>query len=174
MLRRAAIESLLLPHTPYDVALGRMFPTTKAGLAQRAQLFDEAFFAYREDADLAWRAQRLGWRCRYCPTALAYHTRVVVPERRSELPKSLNRHSVRNRFLLQLNHYSPWVAWGAFIEGFLVRNVLVLMGVLLTERSSLGALRELFALAPRALHLRKHLNSQATNTVSAWFAEELV
>ena len=31
--------------------------------------FDENFFAYREDADLAWRAQLLGWRCRYVAAA---------------------------------------------------------------------------------------------------------
>lgn len=173
LLRRAAIESLLLPSTLYDSALGGVFPDTHPGLSERAQLFDEAFFAYREDADLAWRAQRLGWRCRYCPEALAFHTRVVVPERRSQLPRSLNRHSVRNRFLLQLNHYSPWNAWGSFIEGFIIRNILVFLGVLLAERSSLGALRELAMLTPRALRLRRHLATHATDTVSPWLSEEL-
>ncbi len=34
------------------------------------QFFDEAFFSYREDADLAWRAQVMGWKCLYVPTAL--------------------------------------------------------------------------------------------------------
>jgi len=174
LLRRAAIESLLLPPTPYDSALSEVFPATASGLRERAQLFDESFFAYREDAELAWRAQRLGWRCRYCPEAVAYHTRVVVPERRSALPQSLNRHSVRNRFLLQLNHYSPSVAWGAWIEGFVVRNILVLLGVVLTERSSLAGLRELLLLTPRALYLRRYLKSRATHTVSAWFSQELL
>lgn len=37
--------------------------------------FDEDFFAFYEDADLGWRAQRRGWRCRYQPTAVAYHAR---------------------------------------------------------------------------------------------------
>ncbi|NDC37366.1 MAG: glycosyltransferase family 2 protein [Proteobacteria bacterium] len=173
LLRRAAIDSLLLPCTVYDPVLAEIFPATATGLNERRQLFDEAFFAYREDAELAWRAQRLGWRCRYCPDALAYHTRVVVPERRSELPQSLNRHSVRNRFLLQLNHYSPWVAWGAAIEGCIVRNLLVLLGVLLTERSSLGALRELFYLTPRALSIRKTISRRATHTVTSWLSREL-
>ncbi len=31
------------------------------------EFFDEQFFAYREDADLAWRAQLMGWRCVYTP-----------------------------------------------------------------------------------------------------------
>lgn len=36
-------------------------------------LYDERFFIYLEDVDLAWRAQRAGWRCRYAPAALVRH-----------------------------------------------------------------------------------------------------
>lgn len=36
-------------------------------------LFDERFFAYLEDVDLAWRAQLAGWRCMYAPTARVLH-----------------------------------------------------------------------------------------------------
>lgn len=35
--------------------------------------FDERFFAYLEDADVAWRARAAGWSCRYEPSAVAYH-----------------------------------------------------------------------------------------------------
>ena len=35
--------------------------------------FDEDFFAYLEDVDLAWRARWLGWRACYAPTARVYH-----------------------------------------------------------------------------------------------------
>ena len=31
------------------------------------EFFDEDFFSYREDADLAWRAQVMGWKCLYTP-----------------------------------------------------------------------------------------------------------
>lgn len=36
-------------------------------------LFDESFFAYLEDVDLAWRGQAAGWRCLYAPTARVLH-----------------------------------------------------------------------------------------------------
>lgn len=36
-------------------------------------LFDTDFFAYLEDADLAWRARLAGWRCIYVPRARVYH-----------------------------------------------------------------------------------------------------
>ena len=36
-------------------------------------LFDETFFAYLEDVDLAWRARWSGWRAVYVPSARVYH-----------------------------------------------------------------------------------------------------
>jgi GT2 family glycosyltransferase len=38
-------------------------------------LFDESFFAYYEDVDLAWRARLMGWKCIYVPDAIVYHKR---------------------------------------------------------------------------------------------------
>jgi GT2 family glycosyltransferase len=40
--------------------------------------FDESFFAYLEDADLAWRARMAGWRCLYAPGARALHRHSAV------------------------------------------------------------------------------------------------
>lgn len=39
------------------------------------EYFDEAFFAYYEDVDLAWRAQKLGWSAWLIPEAKAWHVR---------------------------------------------------------------------------------------------------
>lgn len=36
-------------------------------------LFDEDFFMYMEDVDLAFRARLAGWRCVFVPGAVAYH-----------------------------------------------------------------------------------------------------
>jgi GT2 family glycosyltransferase len=44
-------------------------------VAVDGECFDEDFFAFYEDADLGWRAQRRGWHCWYQPTAVAYHAR---------------------------------------------------------------------------------------------------
>jgi GT2 family glycosyltransferase len=70
------------------------------------EFFDEDFFAYREDADLAWRAQILGWRCLYIPAAVGWHVRRVTPERREQLPHLINWHSVKNRFLMRIKNCS--------------------------------------------------------------------
>lgn len=36
-------------------------------------LFDEDFFSFCEDVDLAWRAQLARWKCVYVPRAVVYH-----------------------------------------------------------------------------------------------------
>ena len=73
---------------------------------QPPMLFDSLFFAYREDAELSWRAQSLGWKGRYGPRAVGYHERQVLPDNRAELKPELNAYSVRNRFLMQISHLS--------------------------------------------------------------------
>ena len=56
-----------------------VFSAQGAAAAYRRQLldeiggFDESFFMYLEDVDLAWRQQLAGWRTVYAPQAVAYH-----------------------------------------------------------------------------------------------------
>jgi GT2 family glycosyltransferase len=56
-----------------------VFGPCGAGMLLRRQLieevggFDERFFLYYEDLDLAWRARLRGWRFTYEPRAVAYH-----------------------------------------------------------------------------------------------------
>jgi GT2 family glycosyltransferase len=66
------------------------------------EFFDEDFFVYREDADVAWRAQLMGWKCLYAPYAKGYHVRNALPGNRRALPPEINMHSVKNRFLLRM------------------------------------------------------------------------
>jgi len=78
------------------------------------EFFDEDFFSYREDADLAWRAQLMGWKCLYVPAAVAWHVRRVTPERREQLPHEINWHSVKNRFLMRGKNASGGLCWSLF------------------------------------------------------------
>ena len=73
---------------------------------QTFEFFDERFFAYREDAELALRAKRYGLKYWYTPNVVFSHVRKVIPDRRNQLSPFLNALSVRNRLLLLLSHYS--------------------------------------------------------------------
>ncbi|HTC94600.1 MAG TPA: glycosyltransferase family 2 protein [Terriglobales bacterium] len=89
------------------------------------EFFDEDFFAYREDADLAWRAQILGWQCLYTPRAVGWHVRRVTPERRERLPHLINWHSVKNRFLMRIKNCSAWL-YGRLFLPVTMRDVMIL------------------------------------------------
>ena len=161
MLSRSAVCELLLRGEKYDTDLFHVYPELKEGFHSRAPLFDEAFFAYREDADLAWRAAILGCNCVFVPSVVAFHRRRVTADNRSELPDDINRWSVRNRFLMQVNNLSFSRDKAAFFKGVLIRNLVVVGGVLIRERSSFGAFIDLFKLIRRALERRQLLFDRA-------------
>jgi len=102
------------------------------------EFFDNDFFVYREDADVAWRAQLMGWRCLYVPYACGYHVRKVLPGNRRALPSEINMHSVKNRFLLRVKN----ITWNVYRENWLsitMRDLLVIGCCLIREQSSLKA-----------------------------------
>ena len=72
------------------------------------EYFDEDFFAYYEDADLAWRAQWRGWQCRYAPEAVATHRRGggdTLRKGRRPNPRG-PRLAWRNRYLMTIKNDS--------------------------------------------------------------------
>jgi len=68
------------------------------------EYLDELFFAYKEDVDLAWRAQLAGWKCVYTPEAVGYHFRKWGVGKRHEIPKWVRRQSLKNRYVMLLKN----------------------------------------------------------------------
>jgi GT2 family glycosyltransferase len=135
------------------------------------QVFDEDFFAYREDADLSWRGQLFGWRALAVPSAVGYHVRRVTPEVRRELPPEINMHSVKNRFLLRLKNEGLYLALrNAPFE--IARDVVVLIAALTIERSSLPAFEWLWRNRARILRTRRIVQSRrkvGDRELARWF-----
>jgi GT2 family glycosyltransferase len=84
------------------------------------EYFDEDFFAFYEDADLGWRAQRRGWRCWYQPTAVAYHARGGTNRggrrfwERWQMPRrplEIQFHILINRHLMVIKNKPMSEAW---------------------------------------------------------------
>ena len=72
------------------------------------ECFDEDFFAYKEDVDICWRAQLLGWGSLYNPTAIAYHLRGWKRgDNRRSVPWIRKYHSFKNHFLMMLKNELP-------------------------------------------------------------------
>ena len=136
------------------------------------EYFDETFFAYREDVDLAWRAQWMGWRCLYLPKAIGYHARRVLPQNRSTLPGPINMHSVKNRFLLRVKNMDS----GTYLRFFIpttFRDAAVLFYILLREWSSIPGIPKTIRALPHAWAWRKSIQSRrraSPREMRSWFS----
>jgi len=138
------------------------------------EFFDSDFFVYREDADVAWRAQLLGWRCLYTPNPRAYHVRNVLPGNRRALPAEINMHSVKNRFLMRIKNMTTdlykrhwfWIT---------VRDAVVISCCCTRETSSLRAFWEVAKTWKRVWAKREVIMRRRRVTdeyMASWFQKQ--
>src|SRR4051794_17392411 len=73
--------------------------------------FDPAFFAFMEDADVAWRARMRGWRALYVPAAVAYHHGSATAGEASDLKYHLVGRN-RIRMLARNATTGQLIRWG--------------------------------------------------------------
>lgn len=144
------------------------------------EFFDHHFFAYKEDVDLAWRLQQLGWDALYVPQAKAYHYRGMYGAEKSGLFEKLknwrrkssirNYYSTRNQWLMLVKNVSfvhgllafPW-----FFPYEFARSVYVILfdqGL----RASIDALR-FFPTMLRKRRATRSKSIRATKEIRRWF-----
>ena len=136
------------------------------------EFLDEDFFAYREDAELAWRAQIAGWKALYVPAAVACHHRHVLPARRRNLHPLINYHSVKNRYLMRMKNMGPAV-WRRCFPYAWIRDLGILIYLLLFEWGSIPALWEAFSARHRFRAKRARLESSrriSDSDIARWFS----
>ncbi len=140
------------------------------------EFFDPDFFVYREDADVAWRAQLMGWRCIYTPLARGYHVRNVLPGNRRALPSVINMHSVKNRFLMRLKNMTPDLYRRNWFS-ITARDVVVVGACLLHEHGSLKAFWYLAQNWKRVMEKRREImrrRKAKDDYISSWFSYQPV
>lgn len=125
------------------------------------EYFDEAMFMYKEDVDLAYRLQWAGWKCRYTPSAVAYHDRTVksigsstweIIKNRANKPSKINQMSYLNhKILLQKNYVDDFSLGVKSSTGWY--NFKTFMYLALFEQETLGQWWKLF-------RLRKKIRAQ--------------
>lgn len=70
------------------------------------QVFDEAFFCYKEDIDLSLRLRKKGWSLCIVPELFAYHARGWNLKRKL-MPRSLRLMSAQNELKIHLKQFNP-------------------------------------------------------------------
>jgi len=128
-------------------------------LAVAGEVVDEDFFAYHDDTDLCWRANRFGWRVLYEPRARGVHGRRWKRQQRMEIAPFVRRHSFKNHYLQIIKNERladfclnlPWLlTWELLRLGFAV----------LRDPAVLPAYRDALAASRRALVKRRTIEQR--------------
>jgi len=153
----------------------------KISLDGKEEYFDEDFFVYKEDVDLSWRLRLAGWKIFYVPNAIAWHSRsagdsaatsyLAVIKERLKINKFAKYASFKNQRLMQIkNEQIPLLLKHS--PQFLAKEFASWIYVILFERFTWKAIKDLFAQAPRAFKKRKiimsHMNISARD-MKKWF-----
>ncbi|HEX5719070.1 MAG TPA: glycosyltransferase family 2 protein [Thermoanaerobaculia bacterium] len=136
--------------------------------AVEGEIFDPRFHSFREDAELCFRLRERGWEVLYEPAAVCEHRRFNLPERRSGMPADVNRHSLKNRYLLRLYHQTGGNLVRTLVPT-LARDLGALAYVLLRERSSLAAYSWLWRNRRDLLRRRRIIQGRKKAEVERWF-----
>ncbi|HSM12994.1 MAG TPA: glycosyltransferase [Thermoanaerobaculia bacterium] len=135
---------------------------------EAGEIFDARFHTFREDAELSMRLQERGFSVLYEPAARARHRRSALPGRRSRLSALANLNSLRNRYLLRIDHQSGWnFLWT--LPATLWRDAAALAWALAFERSSLAAYRWLWSHRRELVAHRRRVRGRALRSLDRWF-----
>jgi GT2 family glycosyltransferase len=128
------------------------------------EYFDEEFFMYKEDVDLAWRMRLFGWQSVFLPTMKAWHARSagegaamnylsIIQERR-KIDKFGKFLAFRNQRLLQIKNELP-ILLLKHLPRFLFKEIGSWLYVVFFEPATLKAIKDLIKMMPLALKKRK-------------------
>lgn len=168
LLKRLALVNSTHPHDREDVfaGSGAVIFCRRAMLddiAYRGQIYDEAYFAYIEDLDLAWRAQLRGWRCMYRSDLLCHHVGSASQGGRVRVvDKSVQFliHIIKNRYLTLVKNATPGILV-RFLPSFLLGEMVLwmLLGVRFPRKllSIPAAIKLTAGLLPSTLLKRRHV-----------------
>ena len=162
--RREALEDIILRQ-----GYGGQVPSAKKKKDLRSEAlakewFDEDFFCYKEDVDIAWRLRLYGWKSVYQPKSVAWHARTAgdsaaknyfaIVRERLKINKFGKFHAFKNQRLMQLKNEQP-LLFIKHLPWFLPKEIISWIYVLLFEKYTWRAIKDLFKLAPSAWRKRK-------------------
>ncbi|MGG1553510.1 glycosyltransferase family 2 protein [Paenibacillus ferrarius] len=140
-------------------------------ISVNGEFFDEDFFAYKEDVDVAWRAQLRGWKAIYEPMAIAYHERGWKEGGRRSKPLFVRRLSYINRYkMIWKNDRSSQVM--KHVIPIFIYEAVSLGYALLCEPKLLKAWSSFFRKLPELKEKRKLIQTKrkaADPDIYKWF-----
>ena len=147
----------------------------------RNEYFDQDFFAYKEDVDLAWRLRLYGFSSWYVPEAKCYHHRLFsnfqgrglkgIIKERKDVSKLRRTASFKNHHLMlikndQLFNIILTLPW------FIIREIIFIGYILIFEFFQWRSLIKFFNQLPNALLKRRIIMAHkkvASREIRQWF-----
>lgn len=129
------------------------------------EYFDNDFFCYKEDVDLAYRLRLFGFKAYMIPMACAWHDRTasagasVVKNRKSK-SHFINYHSYKNHLYFLLKN-TPAKIWRRHFYQILPYEIFKLTYLLLLEQKTLSAFKEIIKNFPKMLKKRIYIQKKA-------------
>jgi GT2 family glycosyltransferase len=142
------------------------------------EYFDEDFFCYKEDVDLAWRMRLYDWKAVYEPRAFVYHLRgagdsaarkpMAIVEQRKKISRLAKFYSFKNQRLMQIKNEVPSLFFRDFFS-ILIKEIGAWLYVLFFEHYTWKAIRELIKQIPNAWKKRKIIMSNKKTGIYVGF-----
>ncbi len=179
--RKEALEDVKLPiiisNRQVPQPYGTMEPTNSI-----YEYFDENFFMYKEDVDLAWRLRLAGWKAVYTPQAIAYHGRgsgdsmaksyINMIRERRKINNRAKYLSFKHQRLMQIKNDFPSLLFTRHLPQFMIKEIGAWVYMAIFERFTFGILRDLYHDVPVFLKKRKMVMRKkriGTKEMERWF-----
>lgn len=145
------------------------------------EYFDEDFFCYKEDVDLAWRLRLNQWKTIYQPKSIAWHDRTSgesattgyldIIKERLKISKFGKYYAFKNQRLMQIKNEQIVILLKHF-PWFLPKEIASWLYILFFEKYTWQAIKALFNQMPNAWQKRKIImNSKKASVkeMNKWF-----
>lgn len=130
------------------------------------EFFDNDFFAYKEDVDVAWRAGLFGWKAYYDAEATGYHERGWKTSGRDSKPMFIRRVSYINRYKMIYKNERAQTAMLTLLCS-LPYEMAAHGYMLLKEPKLAGAWSSFFSQWAQLKQKRRHIQNRVKRTVKS-------
>jgi GT2 family glycosyltransferase len=137
--------------------------TTLNNIKYKEEYFDEDFFCYAEDFDLAWRAENKAWKCIYAPQAILWHDRTSSKSISGGWKEFRKTRKSQSLWMRKISWRNMWLAFiknlslkSFFHPQFLKRQIKFSSYLFFFEPRVLLAKFEIIKLLPKMIKKRKY------------------
>lgn len=145
------------------------------------EYFDEDFFMYKEDVDLAWRMRLYDWKAVYEPTAIGYHLRgagegavkdyASIIKARKKISDFAKYYSFKNQRLMEIKN-DLFILRLLHFHRIIIKEIGAWVYILFFEKYSWKAIKDLFKQMPLAWRKRKFIMKRRKTRaakIAKWF-----